>query len=98
MKKRYLRQKLQEKLQEKKGSSDEDGGVEGGRGENLHKRKSAFNEQGSADEDDARGVQRLLDSINASLVAEHPRKALLKQDAYKVRAPQEQTIKDYEDD
>ncbi len=37
------------------------------------------------DEDEAsKDVQRLLEGINASMAVRHPRRALLKQDGYKV--------------
>ena len=89
-KKRYLRQKMEERTLERAspatGDDDNDGAVKSG-GREEKGRKAMFVRSvtpKSAAEGDAT-VQQLVESINASLVAAEPRRALLKQDAYKVR-------------
>lgn len=91
-KKRWLKRRLEAQLSENKvgmGDDDHNGAAEQQGGVDQRKKKmfvsTAEGSDGGGDGGDARVLQ-LVDSINASLMAAHPRKALLKQDAYKVGA------------
>ncbi len=74
VKKRCLRQRLREMSGETATRTDGDAEEAAG----GHQKRTP------AETEDA-DVQRLLDGINAWLVARHPRRALLKEYAYKVR-------------